>query len=207
MYPVFLFIVYKRVSVDLMKQLLAAFFGNPCSVVFSQWGMQSCTWTSWRVRSWLCLGWGVKFKNCTRVSLKTGTAPVFCWGWNVLEWFEVRFKYTSILYVYCVYIFQAVSLSSFLHCCRLCSDLKLQDSDHHEDECVMMRRHLAEKSFRLPSGNVSNCRRLLELEEELREISGDAVTGESRGRREQHMRIITLLRWCVARILISEGFF
>lgn len=31
MYPVFLFIVYKRVSVDLMKQLLAAFFGNPCS--------------------------------------------------------------------------------------------------------------------------------------------------------------------------------
>eukprot|EP00434_Breviolum_minutum_P018014 symbB.v1.2.015883.t1/scaffold1199.1/size145752/10 len=53
-----------------------------------------------------------------------------------------------------------------------------EDSDHHEDECVMMRRHLAEKSFRLPSGNVSNCRRLLELEEELREISGDAVTGQ-----------------------------
>ena len=97
------------------------------------------------------------------------------------------------MYIKCVYIFQAVSLSSFLRCCRP-SDLKLQDSDHHEDECVMMRRHLAEKSFRLPSGNVSNCRRLLELEEELREISGDAVTGESRGRREQHMRIITLLR-------------
>lgn len=35
-----------------------------------------------------------------------------------------------------------------------------EDSDHHEDECVMMRR------------------RLLELEEELREISGDAVTGQ-----------------------------
>lgn len=31
MYPVSLFAVYKRVSVDLMKQLLAAPFGNPCS--------------------------------------------------------------------------------------------------------------------------------------------------------------------------------
>jgi len=34
-----------------------------------------------------------------------------------------------------------------------------EDSDHHEDECVMMRRHL------------------LELEEELREISGEPVAG------------------------------
>ena len=50
----------------------------------------------------------------------------------------------------------------------------------------------AKKSFWLPSLNVSNCRRLLELEEELREISGDAVTGEFRGRQEQHTRIITL---------------
>lgn len=59
----------------------------------------------------------------------------------------------------------------------------LQDSDHHEDECVMMRRQSRFESSAMldrfwgTAKRSNNLRHLLELEEELREISGEPVAG------------------------------
>ena len=66
------------------------------------------------------------------------------------------------VYAYVYAYLSAYLCSLYAYLCTTKSLLGRQDSDHHEDECVMMRR------------------RLLELEQELKEITGEDVAEAER---------------------------
>ena len=168
------------------------------------WGVQSSAWASWRVRSWFRVWWGALL--CSARHCAAGLQRDFVHNLLQLPPCVFLLRCTIICVTLLISDGQISKLNNTLKKAEkkclaensigmsilaLCHTISvrwvwrwlLQDSDHHEDECVMMRRQSRFESSAMldrfwgTAKRSNNLRHLLELEEELREISGEPVAG------------------------------